>query len=72
MAIRTLRLTPDFPGAGGGRAVMGVGSAVVADSAMLSEWRECVIKGNFLRLSAGQADLIERGHTFSATPAGSA
>jgi len=59
VAIRTLRLTPDFPGAGGGRAVMGVGSAVVADSAMLSEWRECVIKGNFLRLSASQADLIE-------------
>jgi para-aminobenzoate synthetase/4-amino-4-deoxychorismate lyase len=59
VAIRTLRLTPDYPGAGGGRAVMGVGSAVVADSAMLSEWRECVIKGNFLRLSASQADLIE-------------
>ena len=59
VAIRTVRLTPDHPGAGGGRASMGVGSAVVADSAMLGEWRECVIKGNFLRLSAGQADLIE-------------
>jgi para-aminobenzoate synthetase/4-amino-4-deoxychorismate lyase len=59
VAIRTLRLAPDYPGAGGGRATMGVGSAVVADSAMLGEWRECVIKGNFLRLSAGQADLIE-------------
>jgi para-aminobenzoate synthetase/4-amino-4-deoxychorismate lyase len=59
VAIRTMRLAPDHPGAGGGRATMGVGSAVVADSAMLDEWRECVIKGNFLRLTAGQADLIE-------------
>ena len=59
VAIRTLRLAPDHPGAGGGRATMGVGSAVVADSAMLDEWRECMIKGSFLRLSAGQADLIE-------------
>jgi para-aminobenzoate synthetase/4-amino-4-deoxychorismate lyase len=25
----------------------------------LGEWRECMIKGNFLQLSAGQADLIE-------------
>jgi para-aminobenzoate synthetase/4-amino-4-deoxychorismate lyase len=59
VAIRTVRLAPDFPGAAGGRATMGVGSAVVADSAMLGEWRECLIKGSFLRLSAGQADLIE-------------
>ncbi|MCW1382078.1 aminodeoxychorismate synthase component I [Novosphingobium sp. KCTC 2891] len=59
VAIRTLRLVPDHPGAQGGRASMGVGSAVVADSAMLGEWRECVVKGNFLRLSAGNADLIE-------------
>ena len=59
VAIRTLRLAPDYPGAQGGRATMGVGSAVVADSVMLGEWRECVIKGGFLRLSASQADLIE-------------
>jgi para-aminobenzoate synthetase / 4-amino-4-deoxychorismate lyase len=59
VAIRTLRLSPDTPGAGGGRATMGVGSAVVADSTTLGEWRECLIKGNFLALSAGQADLIE-------------
>ncbi len=59
VAIRTVRLAPDYPGAESGRASMGVGSAVVADSTMLDEWRECVIKGNFLRLSAGQADLIE-------------
>ena len=59
VAIRTVRLAPDYPGAGGGRATMGVGSAVVADSSAMGEWRECVIKGSFLRLSAGQADLIE-------------
>lgn len=59
VAIRTLRLSSDHAGASGGRAVMGVGSAVVADSAMIGEWRECVVKGNFLRLSAGHADLIE-------------
>jgi para-aminobenzoate synthetase/4-amino-4-deoxychorismate lyase len=52
VAIRTVRLDPRTD-----RAVMGVGSAVVADSAMLGEWRECV--GDFLRLSAGNADLIE-------------
>jgi para-aminobenzoate synthetase/4-amino-4-deoxychorismate lyase len=59
VAIRTVRLVPDHPGAAGGRATMGVGSAVVADSAMLGEWRECLVKGNFLRLNAGSADLIE-------------
>ena len=47
MAIRTLRLRSE--GAGGGRAVMGVGSALVADSAMLPEWRECLAKGGFVR-----------------------
>ncbi len=59
VAIRTVRLVPDHPGAAGGRATMGVGSAVVADSVMMGEWRECVVKGNFLRLNAGSADLIE-------------
>ena len=59
VAIRTVRLSSDYPGATGGRAVMGVGSAVVADSQMIGEWRECVVKGNFLRLTAGHADLIE-------------
>ncbi|MDE2560817.1 MAG: aminodeoxychorismate synthase component I [Sphingomonadales bacterium] len=54
VAIRTLRLDPQ-----GGRARMGVGSALVADSDCLGEWRECLLKGNFLRLAAGQADLIE-------------
>ncbi|KUR73737.1 aminobenzoate synthetase [Novosphingobium fuchskuhlense] len=59
VAIRTVRLLPDFPGAGRGRATMGVGSAVVADSAALPEWRECLVKGDVLRLEASSADLIE-------------
>ena len=68
VAIRTLRLSPD--GAGGGTAVLGVGSAVVADSEAMSEWRECLIKGGFVHKpkaglapsgleQAAQFDLIE-------------
>ena len=48
VAIRTLRLTPDMAQAQGGTAVLGVGSAVVADSECLPEWRECLIKGGFV------------------------
>ncbi len=59
VAIRTLRLAPDYPGAERGRATMGAGSAVVADSEMMDEWRECLVKGSFLRLGASSADLIE-------------
>ncbi|WP_225205164.1 aminodeoxychorismate synthase component I [Novosphingobium huizhouense] len=59
VAIRTIRLVPDHGGAQGGRATMGVGSGLVADSTPMREWRECVVKGSFLRLSAGNADLIE-------------
>jgi len=61
VAIRTMRLTPDdcTNGQGGaqgsGRAVMGVGSAVVADSHCLPEWRECMIKGGFVRQSVPAA-----------------
>lgn len=60
VAIRTLRLTPGENGKG--RAVLGVGSAIVADSDPLDEWRECLIKGGFVRLRAGGADLIETMH----------
>ncbi len=62
VAIRTMRLTP---GEGGqGKAVLGVGSAIVADSASMAEWRECLIKGGFVRqavseVSAADFDLIE-------------
>jgi para-aminobenzoate synthetase / 4-amino-4-deoxychorismate lyase len=57
VAIRTLRLTPGENRRG--RAVLGVGSAIVADSEVMTEWRECLIKGGFVRLAAGGADLIE-------------
>jgi para-aminobenzoate synthetase/4-amino-4-deoxychorismate lyase len=62
VAIRTLRLTPIENGQGA--AVLGIGSAVVADSEALSERRECEVKAGFLRraapgLAAPQCDLIE-------------
>ena len=57
VAIRTLRLTPGENGRG--RATMGVGGAIVADSELLPEWREALLKGGFVRLNAGGADLIE-------------
>ena len=57
VAIRTLRLTPHE--GGGGRAVLGVGSAIVADSESLAEWRECLLKGGFVRKFAAGFDLIE-------------
>ncbi|WP_395392190.1 aminodeoxychorismate synthase component I [Novosphingobium sp. BL-8A] len=63
VAIRTLRLMPDGKGTAG-RALLGVGSAVVADSQALPEWRECLVKGGFVRDSAGATspasfDLVE-------------
>ena len=55
VAIRTLRLEP-----ASGRVTMGVGSAIVADSDAMDEWRECVVKGGFVgRSAAAQCDLIE-------------
>ena len=57
VAIRTLRLTPSENQRGS--AVLGVGSAIVADSEVLTEWRECLVKGGFVRMAAGGADLIE-------------
>ena len=67
VAIRTLKLVPDEIGRENGRgtAVLGVGSAVVADSEWLGEWREGLIKGGFVRASAGGFDLIE---TMAFTP----
>jgi para-aminobenzoate synthetase/4-amino-4-deoxychorismate lyase len=62
VAIRTLRLTPIENGQGS--AVLGIGSAIVADSDPLSERRECEVKAGFLRrmsldLTAPACDLIE-------------
>jgi para-aminobenzoate synthetase/4-amino-4-deoxychorismate lyase len=62
VAIRTLRLTPIENGQGS--AVVGLGSAIVADSDPMAERRECEVKAGFLRraapgLTAPQCDLIE-------------
>jgi len=62
VAIRTLRLTPIENGQGS--AVLGIGSAIVADSEPMAERRECEVKAGFLRraapgLAAPQCDLIE-------------
>jgi para-aminobenzoate synthetase/4-amino-4-deoxychorismate lyase len=59
VAIRSLRLSG---GAREGTAVLGVGSAVVADSALWPEWRECLVKGGFVHQppsSVAQFDLVE-------------
>jgi para-aminobenzoate synthetase/4-amino-4-deoxychorismate lyase len=62
VAIRTLRLTPIENNQGS--AVLGVGSAIVADSDPLAERRECEVKAGFARasspdLTAPAFDLIE-------------
>lgn len=62
VAIRTLRLTPIENGQG--HAVLGIGSAIVADSDSEAERRECEVKAGFVRrtgpdLTAPACDLIE-------------
>ncbi|BBC71183.1 aminobenzoate synthetase [Altererythrobacter sp. B11] len=57
VAIRTIRLTPGENQRH--QAVLGVGGAIVADSEGMDEWRECLVKGGFVRGEAGGHDLIE-------------
>ena len=57
VAIRTVRLTPGENNRH--HVVAGVGGAIVADSDGMGEWRECLVKGSFLRREASGADLIE-------------
>jgi para-aminobenzoate synthetase/4-amino-4-deoxychorismate lyase len=53
VAIRTLTLK-----AGESRAIMGLGSGIVADSVAAEEWRECLAKGAFVE-SRRDFDLVE-------------
>lgn len=62
VAIRTLQLTPIENNQG--HAVLGLGSAIVADSEALGERRECEVKAGFARASSPEhtapaCDLIE-------------
>ena len=54
VAIRTLVIPT-----GENRAVMGLGSGIVADSEKTEEWRECLAKGAFVTAAARPFDLIE-------------
>ncbi len=52
VAIRTVAIA-------GGKARMGLGAAIVADSAPQAEWDECLAKGAFLTRGGRRFDLIE-------------
>ncbi|WP_397594756.1 aminodeoxychorismate synthase component I [Sphingorhabdus sp.] len=54
VAIRTFHLNEDRK-----RASLGLGSGIVADSAMAAEWAECLAKGEFARVQRRDFDLIE-------------
>ncbi len=60
VAIRTLHLAADTQ-----KVSLGLGSGVVADSGAADEWRECLVKGAFLKAATGlqarpgRFDLIE-------------
>ena len=54
VAIRTLTIK-----AGEDRALIGLGSGIVADSEAVSEWRECLAKGAFVSDPERRFDLIE-------------
>lgn len=54
VAIRTLHLAGDAQ-----KVSLGLGSGVVADSGSSDEWRECLVKGAFLKAATRDFDLIE-------------
>jgi len=54
VVIRTLMIDPDQD-----KAVIGLGSGIVADSDPRSEWRECLAKGAFVTAEEQPFDLIE-------------
>lgn len=54
VAIRTLHLAANAQ-----KVSLGLGSGVVADSCAGDEWRECLVKGAFLKAATRRFDLIE-------------
>lgn len=54
VAIRTLALRD-----GTSCATVGLGSGIVADSQAEAEWRECLAKGEYIRVAGATFDLIE-------------
>lgn len=54
VAIRTLHLRHESQ-----KVTLGLGSGVVADSSSDDEWRECLVKGAFLKAATRDFDLIE-------------
>ncbi|WP_017671536.1 aminodeoxychorismate synthase component I [Blastomonas sp. AAP53] len=54
VAIRTLHLAANAQ-----KVSLGLGSGVVADSRAGDEWRECLVKGAFLKAATRRFDLIE-------------
>lgn len=54
VAIRTLHLAANAQ-----KVSLGLGSGVVADSSPGDEWRECLVKGAFLKAATRRFDLIE-------------
>ena len=54
VAIRTLHLAGDAQ-----KVSLGLGSGVVADSGSNDEWRECLVKGAFLKAATRNFDLVE-------------
>lgn len=55
VAIRTLHLAADTQ-----KVSLGLGSGVVADSGAADEWRECLVKGAFLKAATGLKASAER------------
>lgn len=53
VAIRTLTISE------AGRAAIGLGSGIVADSDVGAEWRECLAKGGFIGAACPPFDLLE-------------
>lgn len=59
VAIRTLTMSAADAQAGCGKAVLGLGAGIVADSVPADEWAECRDKGAFVTAGQRRFDLME-------------